>query len=819
MINTRCFPRRARSLLLLGICLLILGAVPTRQAQAIIVPQSVDNSLQDFTAGTFQRTSLGSQIVSSPPAPLPKVADQTGAVQLVPLGILSQWFESPFNLPEKMTDIGAVAIGSHIFAIGGLVSNARTAHVWSTGIDQTTGAPIGWQAETSLPAVQASIAYPTPVAARSVPAVAAVETSSNNGFIYVMGGSVRPSGTPDTISSYAVNIAQVANGRIISWSAGPPIPDTDGSIGDQVGLQSASALSLSTGGKTYIYLIGGLQRYVELQNIREFGSKQVYYAQVRPNGQLVKPSSGQPGWDMLAPIPINDPEGVRGLWDGTAVSDHFDIGNGPGGGVGGDVLYVMGGQTRPLDLGQEYNGNVYRALINSSNGALTWTSAAGPNQWQGTLPEARIGMGSVEFRGNLYLTGGRPISGGVPAAPEKSVLTSYIEDDLTLAQLGQGSNFLRNNPDPLRSPRVHHGTVIVPATPTVSAPNAAYVYVIGGQGVIGDIDTSDDQGSEKVTYGKIGGTDRPTNGFAPTGWFYSAAHSINFDGAQLQQINWTTAITRTSPTDPAMDVQMQYRTSAAADCTLSTAFDGALWQDLDGSPNDSFRSVNSGNSVSLGALPVARCFQYRAYLTSASRAVTPALLNVSILVQVPGSPDLKVSSINDLHSGDGSLTGLTVSILNHNDFPNSPTRAADSESQGSFFVDLFVFYQDEPVIQPSVPLSAADKARSKAYANISKSDMGPDKQLTITQWCDANPAISGCQTINLLTSVFARPGTYTVIAVVDSIGDLPGGGFDPSGYVHETPSGAEQNNTLQKNNIQVPRVRFINYLPLTFGKK
>src|SRR5436309_2009266 len=103
MTTTPRFPRRARSLLLLGICLLILGAVPANPARAALFPQMVDNSLQDFTRGTFQRTSLSSlrNTAASPD-------DATGAVQLVPVGILKDWFDSPFLLPEKLSDIGAV---------------------------------------------------------------------------------------------------------------------------------------------------------------------------------------------------------------------------------------------------------------------------------------------------------------------------------------------------------------------------------------------------------------------------------------------------------------------------------------------------------------------------------------------------------------------------------------------------------------------------------------------------------------------------------------------------------------------------------------
>src|SRR5262249_13970421 len=158
----------------------------------------------------------------------------------------------------------------------------------------------------------------------------------------------------------------------------------------------------------------------------------------------------------------------------------------------------------------------------------------------------------------------------------------------------------------------------------------------------------------------------------------------------------------------------QYRTSRANNCDDSNAFNGSTWKDLDGSP-DTFRSQNGDNAVTLPAGLVARCFQYRANLTSAGAPPkqSPALLNGRILVYVPGSTDLTVKSIDDTRApGGNKLTGIGVTLLNHNSF-GVQTLPANLETQGSFFVDLFVFYQNETVITPTVPLSAADKTRSK----------------------------------------------------------------------------------------------------------
>lgn len=801
MSNIRRFPRRARNLLLLGICLLILGAVPTNPARAALLPQMVDNSLQDFTRGTFQRSSLSAlrNTTASPD-------DLAGAVQLVPVGILKDWFNSPFLLPKRVTDIGAVAIGPHIFVIGGTATvgaaPAPVADVWSVTIDPTTGAPIGnsWDDEIDLPAVQTSDRYTATTAGRAVPAVAAVSTTQDDGYIYVIGGNVRPTGSPDSVSSYAVSIGTVVGGHITSWSVDNSLlrlPAVDVLFG-QLGLQSASAISFTAGGQTYIYVIGGLQRYREgtggAQRTVEAGSSRVFYAKVGAGGQLLKPSNNTTGWDLLTaaiPVPTGLGDGV-GIWDGAAIADHFDV----GGGVGGDVLYVMGGQLRSslADTGgaAAYNNAVFRALINT-NGTLAWQT----DTPQLTLPEARVGHAAVQFNGNIYLTGGRPV-GGTPGQPQPAVLTSYVEDNLKLATIGENSNFIRNS-NVLGLPRARHGSVVVAATPTEDAPNAAYVYVIAGQGDATLPPSEDDQGSDTMIYGKIGKSeDVDLTGYATSGWYYSAPYNTIWDGAQVQEIRWTTTISQTS-----LDIKMQYRISTASDCNAANTFDSSVWQDLDGSPTSSF-SKDGANAVGLGAGLVAHCFQYRAFLTSVGSPPTlsPALLNVSILIFVPGSPDLKVKTINDLRSlsGNNALTGLTVTLTNQNSFQQ--TLPADAETKGSFFVDLFVFYQGEQYIAPSVPLTAADKTRSKGYANVNKSTMTPNTDYTVAQWCNPSPLVRGCQAIDLLSTTFSRPGTYTVTAVIDSFN-----------YVPETPAGAEQNNVTTKV-ILVPSTAHNLYMPL-----
>jgi hypothetical protein len=773
--------RRIRGLGWFAISLLLLAVLPAQLAGAALISQAVDNTLSEFTRGTFQRTSLGSLSITSPPAgPQPKVKDQVGAAQLLPIGILKDWFNAPFPLPEKMTDVATVALGNRIFVIGGTVSSGNllvpTPHIWSATVDTNTGAIIspGWQAETPLPAVQTGTQFITPVDARAVAAVAAVQTNAatNDGYIYVIGGSVRPSGAPDNISSFAVNIARVTNGHISSgsWSEGPRIPSPDGNAFNQLGAQSAAATSFSIGGKTYIYLLGGLQRYREgtggSSRTAEVGLRKAFYAQVGSNGQLTKPSGGggtDPVWAALPDIPVPSNLGIfSGLWDGTVVSAHYEGETG----ASGDALYLMGGQlvsgSSPLPATPLYNNSVYRALI-GSNGALTWTSAAGANQWQGTLPEARTGLAAVQFRGKLYVTGGRPVTSSGPQQPQKAVQTSYIEDNLTLPVIGDGgSNFLRNA-DVLPRPRARHGSVIIPVTPKPGEPAAAFVYVIAGLGDAGDQFTDDDAGSDTVIYGKIGGDEATLQtGFAPSGWYYSKPHDTFFDGAQVQEINWTTVITRTGP---AMDIQMYYRISTAANCDDPSAFNGSAWNALDGTPTDGAAtySANSANSVTLPAGAVANCFQYRAKLTSAGApaAQTPSLLNVSIVVNVPGNPDIRVQTLRAERDTQNNFNGLTVVLQNHSDTP--PTQPANIEGGGSFYVDLFIFAPGETVVPPTLPVPL-NAPGDRGCIEISKNAMPAEATVPIIQWRD----VASCKSPTNILQYFNKAGHYVVYVAIDT---------------------------------------------------
>src|SRR5215212_6913263 len=114
---TRRLPklRHSRGLLLLGICLLLLALLPVQSTLAAFKNLPIDNTLTDFARGSFQRASLGA--VRIPSIPNQKIADENGAVQLGPIGLLRNWKKLPPILPSRLGNMGTAAIGARMFVI------------------------------------------------------------------------------------------------------------------------------------------------------------------------------------------------------------------------------------------------------------------------------------------------------------------------------------------------------------------------------------------------------------------------------------------------------------------------------------------------------------------------------------------------------------------------------------------------------------------------------------------------------------------------------------------------------------------------------
>jgi hypothetical protein len=803
MLRSQFLSRRFNGLLILVVCLLAFSAIPPRTADAAIVARTIDNTTDEFSRGSFQRTSLGNAQV---PVPGGKLADLPGVAQLGPIGQLREWQLAGPLLPKPLIRMGSATIGNRIYIIGGRATTTNpgqaVAEVWSIAMDPNTGALVpeaaedDWRREADLIPVQGSIQpnFVTPAAPIEAPAIATVANSGGGGFIFVIGGSTTINN--QGLSSFAVRRANVGgDGRISGWTELPNarIPGTVRVPGlNQLGVESASAVAHSVGGKTYVYLIGGLRKYFQgtggQGSVKEVGSRAIYYAEVTGDGRLVK-SDGAEGWEPLDDIPVDNANQDAGLWDSAAVIGKSLT-------TGQDSLYIMGGQTVAAGdaIQASYSSEVFQAAI-GGDGKLTFN-------FLGSLPEGRNAHTAVQFKGNLYVNGGIPSAQANPE-PDNAVLSSYIQDDLSLPDVdgegGSDANFLKNDVSPaVLEPRAFHGSVVIPASSNArpigqKQPNA-YVYVLGGRGASGDPFSGDEQGSDKIFYGAIGGSeDVTTTGFAPNGWYYSAPYTINILQGQVQEINWAVQVPRAGV---ETDVEISYRVSSATSCD-NPGWTDADWQAVDGVGDGVHKSKDGQNSVTVPNLP-ARCFQYRARLSSNSLTTTPSLLNFSLQILIPGAPDLTVPIVAGQINPLGKFTGLNVVIQNKNTVEQ--TISADAEDPtGSFLVDLFVFGPGETPVDPKLPLTGADLQRSKGYVNIPKSVMGADAMLSITNWCTSADAAK-CTPLDTLT-LFPVAGDYIVIAAVDT-----GCPQLPYACVNESSTGGENNNITRSQPITVPKL-------------
>jgi hypothetical protein len=382
------------------------------------------------------------------------------------------------------------------------------------------------------------------------------------------------------------------------------------------------------------------------------------------------------------------------------------------------------------------------------------------------------------------------------------VLTSYVEDNLTLHQfinpppglLGNNTNFLQSDPadNILTKPRKLHGSVLVRAGAT--SPNSAFLYVLGGIGAQ-DSDNTDDNGSDTVLYGKIGGgEDVSTTGYASDGWYYGQPVDVaqQFSQVQLQEIDWTTVVTRTTAN---MDIALDYRLSTSNNCATAT---WGGWTPLHSSTADASHASATAHNFATIANQAARCFQYRAHLTTADALATPLLLNVSVKVDVPGSPDLKLASLTAQRGLDNVFLGLSVVIQNANVI-EPPTLAADAEKKGSFYVDLCIFKPVVTPVKPTLPLPNPPTGTcSTVYANVNRAFLPADRSYAIPQWKDTKT-----NQIVALKDYFKTPGTYNVIIAIDSLNN-----------VDEGVKGGEGNNVPNAIPISVTKTGVQTNLPL-----
>ncbi|MBC8161126.1 MAG: hypothetical protein H7Z42_07890 [Roseiflexaceae bacterium] len=828
--------RTAHVTLILTALLILLSAIPPGTAQAaLIVPKLISNDVKSFSDGSFQRAQLSTYETPAASA----IDDTPGAVQLMPIGVV-RFRDRVLSelLPYGVIRSGVAVVGNRIYMIGGIAkggtkpgtnpvqpyNSEAVDRVFSAEINTTDSDPLKlgdlkadeWRAEASLNPTRSSDApgLTADAAVLHSPAVTSVAIGGKN-YIYVIGGNTRVDATRD-FSSNAVRIGEVAADGRVTWKvlAGAKIPSITAPTPElptplQRGVQGASAVTMTVNGSAYVFLIGGLQRYLEGGSQQEdAGSRAVFWAKVDPaTGNLLK-RDGTQGWErMVSLLPVATANARAGLWDAAAVAGQYNI-NSEEYSVD-KAIYIVGGQIAPSPS-PEYASDVVQLYVTEADDG--WIEPSLSDLPTDTLPRSRYGHSGVTFRGKHYLTGG--ISPQDSTTPLSDMLVSYVENNLGLATYGGegGANFLAD-PQALVEPRAFHSMAIIPAG------ESAYVYIIGGQ--TNALASATPSYSQEVIFGKIGGQqEAEASGFASDGWYHSKPIDFNFSNAQVQEISWSTLINEAENTD----IEVSFRTSLANNCN-NPGWDASSWNPtLDGNTSSSLFSKNGDNLVPLTNV-VARCFQYRARLVGGAVdseglvTATPSLLYLSLKILLPGSPDLRSDldkeDIKALFNTENKLTGLQLRIRNRNGKSDlqaplfEPTLSANAELRGgTFFVDLFVYPPGETPVKPTIPIPDTS-ANNVACSSVAREAMGPDAVYSLADWYTVAPNTScdiGAR-FDLLQLVQARgAGEYTVFLVIDSTC----GNGDPKGCVDETDAKAgegEANNVVEyKFTVPAPSV-------------
>ncbi|HMP39350.1 MAG TPA: kelch repeat-containing protein [Roseiflexaceae bacterium] len=825
---------------MLLITAIAFAALPPAPARAGV---EFDEPVDEVIAGQFE---TGASTLTSLTLPSEEPEIQRGAVELTQVGNL-QWFApgSAENFPTAITEAGVASIGNHIFVVGGDDGSADSKgsnRVYRATINPATGTLTGtppWTQLTNLRSVAHDSAVVSPTDRRRAPAVAAriTNTAAGNGYLYVIGGSVRPgssdsSSGQNSISSSSVEIATVVNGSITGWAAGPTLPSTpfeNCPINPFVcGVEGASAIVRSTPtGRTFLYVIGGRQVYTPSGGSTRATafSDRIFYAEINASGQLVQPGTNTPGWSStFYRIPVDPAFPTEtpntGLFNTAVVGERV---LNPLNGTSQDVLYIIGGETSNTTS----TAQIFKYVI-AADGTLTRDGSGAPGSALGdnaVATTARNRHGAFMWRGTVYYAGGR--SGNT--APDNTTSYGLIEEDLTFARFGNqvsGAFFLANfqafNLPSGDTGRDRAGYAIIPSNKLdpVGRPRTAWVYVIGGANAAS-------QARDTIFRGEIGA--EPQNpSYAPDGYFISQPRRIQAgSGVEIKEIVWRTDLPFN--TDIRVEIRTSTNVGSGAQPCQGSDVTWSAWQEVDGAPGGATFSVDGNNSFEATGILDVNCFQYRAqlrgdgYPNQEASSQTPKLYALSIVVVLPGGPDLRFPDPSAPRQAvelirNGNDVQLEVNILNRNDF-ETPTRAVsygrnawDEYANNQFFVDLFLYPpgvtppnpHPNPPIQFEPPLP-----HNKLYAKIRFRDLsaenipaqGISRTILGSEWCDT--AIGPqCIKVNPLAYMKSQQvGTWKIVVVVDSgpNGTIP---YPATGLVRET-SGLSSDTRAEDNNVSL----------------
>ncbi len=869
------FYRQLCVLILLSILAVAIGTLPHTSPLTAAEPTSppeltagsvetieFDNTLDtsQFGGGRFRRTALSTKQL---PQYSPIIEDQPGAIQLMPIGALTEFSILKGRLPTKITDMGVVTLGNYIIIIGGNERTDvdglnfprvdRTDNVWVGEVNTNNGMPPlanNWTAAPALQAVQTSkidLLAGGDVAPLSYPAVVAVPDSpgSSDGYIYVIGGFVSPPGLDASISSAAVHVGRFEDGTLTWLPADTdlmlpivnPNPTTEGWT---FGVHAAEAQMARINDKTYIYLLGGLQNYLE-QDDNINGSPYIFYAEVGSNGSLQNPQTGDKGWAVIQqpgteeplqiPVPADATFDDMGLWYSSSV--HYDEMD-TDGDITGVALYLIGGQRRKEGVqdNYKYSNFIYKATI-QDDGTLQW------DDWSGTLPQSPLsGMEATNYDQNVYIPGGRRFvqdQGDWVADEEyEEVLSTFIGDDMQIESDTFASNDMKRN-------RYDHGVSIIESTNEQSS-TLAFFYVVAGRSDVypnghpqaGEGTDPDDPrsnyGTDTILFSRIDPDDAIPVYSLNGGWYYSRPIDVSsYNNTETEKtdivgVSWSAAVSRTETI--TTDIMLEYRVDSQ-ECEAPLVFESAdasrwrplsMTQELTSTNQPIYYSKldgsNSGNIEAEDSEQEINCFQYRAQFMTYHRNYTPILLNVGLEALTDKQPDLWVEELVPKTSDTDETTfvGLDVVIKNYFEKDKTANADFDGNSEKNFYIDMYIFSPGQqwftPENPPTIPFIEGEsepvESHHHFYATLEREEMPaeatfPQDPNNQTKWNEEWKYAEGDNfnepvDIENIMRGLNETGTYTACVVVDSyletIDDLEQW---PDGYVAE---GDETDNWL-----------------------
>ncbi len=796
--QTPRMPATARALTLIVALLTVLAILPAAPVAAkVIKVVALDDTQPEFGAGSRTLTAVVPTTLSNDPIagqvtePYAgaKSGDQGGLAMAAVRAL--RWNSSPDSpLPAARTEIGAAVIGNTIWVIGG-ASGSSVYHntVYRGTVNTNYGQPgagtIEWvESTSSLPPVSHADTSPfnNPLGPRTNAAVAALRTSGNAGYLYVIGGAVAPG---STFSSNSVLVGEVAANGNLTWRTSPTYRLPSG-----IQLEGARAfVHTTTAGKTFLYVVCG--RNDPPGPPPPTISDRVYYAEINPsNGDLNLGSDNRTWQSNLM---------LQGVWNTAVTVGRYTNADG----TTQDLFFIYGGGTSGSSDNVD-TGTVWKGVINPITGAITWEdSTTGGNA---AIPGSRNSHGAVEFNGAIYLIGGR--SGGTI---NRNGYASYI-DPANLRIFKDGTlNFYQDSfgalPFSADPGRRNAGVVLVPT----SNPNYAFAYLIGG--------TNGTLPSNQVFRATIGPNLDAQTFYPSFAYYYSKPFSmldlINEQQATVRKMTWLTNI------DPANggDIEVEYRVYSPSSGNCADTEGGwtqARDPDAGGTrfsksnPSDAAYAINAQEYSEEQLLPLGNCFQYRlTFRRGPVMTASPVLLRLGMEVIVPGNPDLNWPSnaVTRTQNADGTTRGVEVRLRNQNLTDSGPTQPANvchasqpgCNPEGTFFVDVFIFPPGVTPISPTLPLLApggdslsnsnsALAPYHRACLQIPKNVMQKDVTHLIgenARWSDIQAVgIDGCvsSATNFVsgTGKILRDfldqgsGTYKIILVADTDTTLKG---------------------------------------------